>query len=226
MRKQALFFKCIILFAVILGTRMLIAQFKQPPPFQDEIRHFRKMDSIAMPPPGKLLMIGSSSFTMWQDVARYMPGHPWINRGFGGSSLTDLIDNFDDVVTPYKARQVFIYCGENDIAAGASPDTVVRRFQQLFGMLRALDSTVYVTYVSMKPSLSRLHLMPRMMEGNDQIRAWLDTQRNTSFADVFTPMLDENGRPRTDIFIEDGLHLNDRGYEIWAKVIAPHVAIK
>lgn len=225
-QSMTLFFKrltAIILTAFVLFlSTTLLAQDAQPP-FWNDIQAFKKSDERIAPPHGKILMIGSSSFTFWQDVSKYLPGYPFINRGFGGSSLPHLIRYFDDIVTPYKPRQILIYCGENDLAGNVPADTVVARFKTLFHMLREQNKKAKITYVSMKPSPSRQHLLDMMKEGNEKIKTWLETQRRTSYVDVYSKMVDENGIPNPEIFVKDRLHMNGNGYEIWAKEIQPHL---
>ncbi len=176
-----------------------------------------------MPPQGKILMIGSSSFTQWKDVGYYFQGYPMINRGFGGSSLPHLIQYFDDIVIPYNPRQILIYCGENDLGPTVTADTVVERFKTLYNMIRKLDKKVKITYISMKPSPSRASVRDKMIEGNEKIKEWLQTKKRTSFVDVFNKMLLPDGKPIPEIFLKDSLHMNAKGYDIWQKEIAPHL---
>src|SRR5437867_1345584 len=86
------------------------------PPYYDDIQAFKKQDQSKFPSKKKILFVGSSSFTMWKDVASYFPKHTIINRGFGGSTLPDVIRYKEDIIYPYKPKQVVIYCGENDFA--------------------------------------------------------------------------------------------------------------
>ena len=108
--------KQIIFFLVLLS----IGFFAKAQPFAKEIAAFKKQDSLSFPGTGKILFVGSSSFTLWKDVQQYFPEYPIINRGFGGSSLTDLIRYAPDVIFPYDPRQIVIYCGENDFAGDTS----------------------------------------------------------------------------------------------------------
>ncbi len=213
----------IIIFLFLLTSNVGNAQTIPTPPFWNDIQQFKKMDSTLMPPKGKILMIGSSSFTNWKDVGYYFQGYPMINRGFGGSSLPHLIRYFDNIVTPYRARQILIYCGENDLSPNVPADTVVERFKRLYYMIRKQDKKVLITYISMKPSPSRASAKDKMIEGNEKIRNWLGTKKHTSFVDVFNKMLLPDGKPIPDIFLKDSLHMNAKGYTIWQKEIAPHL---
>lgn len=194
-------------------------------PFADDIRKFKTIDSISPPAENPILFIGSSSFTMWKDVQLYFPGYSIINRGFGGSTFIDVIYYINDVVFPYKPKQVVIYCGENDFAASDSVTSgmVNSRFVKLFELIRNKMPDVKITYVSMKPCPSRWHLKTKFILSNDYIRKFLKRQPNTSFVDVWHKMLDKKGQPNENIYLEDQLHMNPEGYKIWKKAISPHL---
>jgi lysophospholipase L1-like esterase len=199
--------------------------FAQKPDFWDDIEAFRKRDSIEMPAPGQVLFVGSSSFTLWTDIQKYFPSVPILNRGFGGSSLADLLRYKEEVIFKYKPKQIVMYCGENDFAANdtVSVQTVVSRFKQLFGFTRQRLGNISFVYVSMKPSPSRKYLMPKFAKANAEIRSFLKRYRNTAFIDVYRAMLKPDGSPMTDIFVEDNLHMNAKGYAIWQKLLAPYL---
>ena len=200
-------------------------QAQEAPPFYSDIQSFKKQDSIHFPPRNAILFVGSSSFTKWTDVQDYFPGYTIINRGFGGSSLTDVIRYADDIIFPYLPKQVVIYCGENDIAGSdtVSVQTVFNRFKQLFKMIRSRFENVSVSYISMKPSPSRQHLMPKFEEANELIKNYLGKKKKAVFIDVYYKMLNADGTPMKDIFIEDSLHMNAGGYAIWQKIIQPYL---
>lgn len=192
-------------------------------PFAADIAAFRKQDSIAMPAKGQILFVGSSSFTLWKDVQDYFPSYPIINRGFGGSSLTDLIYYAEDVIFRYEPKQIVIYCGENDFAGNDTlyPAQVAQRFMDLFNMIRARYKKVPIAYISMKPSPARAHLMAKFNVANVMIRNFLQKKKKTTFIDVYHKMLDATGKPLPEIFGPDNLHMNAKGYAIWKPLIEP-----
>lgn len=194
-------------------------------PFAADIRKFQVSDSLNPPPQHAILFAGSSSFTMWTDVQDYFPGYTIINRGFGGSTLQDLIRYAEVVIFPYEPRQIVIYCGENDVAYSEtmSGEMVSKLFILLFNDIRTELPDVKVTYISMKPSPSRWHMADRMQAGNKLIREFLDTQKNTSFVNVWDDMLGPDKNPDPSLFIEDMLHMNAKGYAIWQKKIKPEL---
>src|ERR1700733_12715300 len=151
---------CISVCVSIFSLRIFAQQ-----PFETEIRAFKIADSLHKPPQNAILFVGSSSFTKWKDVQSYFPGYTIINRGFGGSTLPDVIRYANDVIFPYHPKQIVIYCGENDFAADSTlpAETVFERFKTLYEMIRAKMKTVPVDFISFKPSPSRRQYWPKMI---------------------------------------------------------------
>ena len=210
-----------------IALLFLVAQpvIAQKAPFYDDIQAFKKQDSIKPPQKHAILFVGSSSFTKWTDVQSYFPGYTIINRGFGGSTLTDVIRYANEIIFPYDPKEIVIYCGENDIAYGdtVSAETVFNRFQALYNMIRVKYKTIPVVYISIKPSPSRRKYWTKMIEANTLIKNYLDKQRHTTFINVFDLMLDQYNQPKPEIFLNDSLHMNAKGYAIWQKAIEPHL---
>lgn len=216
--------KYLFVFVLFLGILTATAQTPSKIPFQNEIDVFIKKDSIAMPAANSILFVGSSSFNYWKDISTYFPGYPIINRGFGGSSLTDIIYFNQETILKYKPKQIYIYCGENDIAASdtITPQIVFERFKTLHSIIRThLGNKIPVMYVSIKPSVARWSMEEKFVAANSLIRNFINKQKNTQFLDVHSAMLDTSGMVYKDIFIADKLHMNAKGYAIWQKIIAP-----
>ncbi|MBK7121840.1 MAG: G-D-S-L family lipolytic protein [Chitinophagaceae bacterium] len=194
-------------------------------PFASEIAAFKKQDSISFPPAKAILFVGSSSFRMWKDMPGYFPGYTIINRGFGGSAFPDVIRYAGDIILPYRPKQIVIYCGENDFAGNdtLSPAQVTRRFMELFTIIRSRYKKVPIAYVSMKPSPSRTKLLAKFEAANEMIKNFLATKKRTAYIDVYHAMLQQDGTPDPDIFLDDKLHMNAKGYAIWQKIIKPNL---
>lgn len=214
MKKLSLIFLLLIVFVISKG---------QNAPFYKDIQHFKQQDSIKFPPKKAVLFIGSSTFTKWTDVASYFPKHTIINRGFGGSSLPDVINYVKDIVYPYQPKQVVVYCGENDFAGGASANVVVDRVRQLFDLIRKRYPKVQITYISIKPSPSRQKYRAMMVEANAMIAAMISKMKRTNYINTYDAMFHADGKLMTDIFLSDKLHMNAKGYAIWAKIMEPYL---
>ena len=210
--------KYLLLIGCIFFTANCFAQ-----PFADEIQAFKTQDKLNPPPANAILFVGSSSFQKWADVSSYFPGYTIINRGFGGSTFPDVIHYANDIIIPYHPKQVVIYCGDNDLASSdaVNADTVFERFRVLFELIRTNLPGENIAYVSIKPSPSRARLKEKMEKANLLIQTYLSINSHTSFVDVYHKMLNPDGSIMTDIFLEDNLHMNAKGYAIWQKAIAP-----
>ncbi len=205
---------------------LFVASRADAQPFSDDIQQFKNQDKLHPPPANAILFVGSSSFTKWTDVSSYFPGYNIINRGFGGSTLPDVIRYANDIIIPYHPKQVVIYCGDNDLAASdtISADTVFERFKTLFELIRTGLPGENILYVSIKPSPSRARLKEKMEQANLLIKTYISLQQHAAFADVYHKMLNPDGSTMTNIFLEDSLHMNAKGYTIWQKVITPYLS--
>lgn len=211
--------KLLVLFLVVFITAN--AQTKDA--YYNDIQRFKKQDSIAFPPKNAVLFIGSSTFTNWKDAQKYFPNHVIINRGFGGSSLPNVINYVGDIVYPYQPKQVVIYCGENDFTGNASANTVVERTKKLIDTIRYKYPKVPIAYISIKPSPSREKYWPLMIEANAKIKAMLKGIKRTAFINTYDAMFNADGTIMKDIFLSDNLHMNAKGYTIWQKIMEPYL---
>lgn len=207
--------KLILLLSILFISVNIIAQENQ---FTNEIKAFRKQDSIQKPNDGMLLFIGSSSFRLWKDVKSDFNNSNILNRAFGGATLLDLIYFQNDVVLKYKPKKIFIYCGENDIASSekVTPKMVFKRYKTFYKTLRKQFPETPIIFVSLKPAISRWNMKDRMMATNKLISQFMKNKNNATFVNIWDDML-ENGEPRKDIYIQDNLHMNAKGYAIWVE---------
>ncbi len=216
--------KNIFSFILIFTFGFFFSQIKKPI-FWDDIQNFKKIDQQTAPPENAILLLGSSSFTKWQDVSDYFPGKTIINRGFGGSRLKDLNDYADDLLKPYHPKQIIIYCGENDLADNVNlkPETVVARYKELYAKIRERFPTVQVDYISIKFSPSREHLWQKIKEVNSKISKFIEKEKNADYIDITQVMNDSNGNIRKDLFLDDMLHITPEGYRLWSSVMNPYM---
>ena len=160
---------------------------------------------------------------MWKTLEQDFPGLPVINRGFGGSQIADSNHFARRIVHPYKPRQIVFYAGDNDVAAGKSPEKVLTDFQQFVKTVRAKLPKARVSFIAIKPSLSRWKLSGKMAMANSLVRNACSKNKRLDYIDIWQPMLGENGKPRPDLFLGDGLHLNAKGYALWTSIVKPYL---
>jgi lysophospholipase L1-like esterase len=189
--------------------------------WEPDIAGFETADRTNPPRAGSVVFVGSSSIRMWETLASDFPGLPVLNRGFGGSELGDVVRFADRIVVPYKPRVVVLYAGDNDLAAGKTPAQVLAEFQSFVAIIHRELPGSRVAFVAIKPSIARVNIIDKMRAANQLIRDYIRTDDKLVYVDVFTPMLDESGRPRRELFLEDGLHMNAKGYAIWRDLVTP-----
>ncbi len=190
--------------------------------WEEAIQTFEKADSANPPPKGGVVFYGSSSFRRW-DLEKSFPEMGLVNRGFGGSQMSDAVRYLDRAVLPLEPRTIFVYEGDNDIGRGKSSETVVADYRAFVEKARAALPEVKIVFVSIKPSIRRWELIDKMREANARIEEIAEGDALLEYIDVDAPLLGADGRPRADLFVEDGLHLNDAGYAIWADLVRPHL---
>lgn len=210
--------------SLLLILFISINSFSQEKPFWGEIRAFQKQDIIEAPKDGMLLFIGSSSFRLWKSAKEDLHNPTILNRAFGGATLEDVIRYQEDVIFKYKPKKIFLYCGENDIASSdkVTAQMVFGNFKTLYEAMRAKFPNTPIVYISIKPSILRWSMKDRMIATNSMISDYLKNKPNAVFVNVWDKML-EKGEPMKDIFLEDNLHMNAKGYAIWAKELEPLV---
>ena len=207
--------KKIILLLLCISYLSINAQEK---PFWSEINAFVKQDSINKPKDGIILFVGSSSFRLWTDLKKDFNNETIVNRAFGGSKLIDIIRYKDQNLLNYHPSKIVLYCGENDVASSDKVDgkEVFKRFKTVYNLIRKQYPNVPFVYVSIKPSISRWSMKDRMIDANQRISSFLNHKKKTTFINIWGAML-ENGEPKKDIFREDKLHMNKKGYAIWTE---------
>jgi lysophospholipase L1-like esterase len=190
-----------------------------PARFENAIGAFTSWDKRNSFARGSILFVGSSSIRRWSTAAAF-PGKTIINRGFGGSELSDIIHFYDQVIKTYAPSQIFLYAGDNDIGRGKMPEQVFDDYKELAAMVQSDFPDTELIYISIKPSKLRWEKWPIMEEANRMVRDYADEHPKLTYADLATPLLDGAGNPG-DVFVADGLHLNWKGYALWQKALAP-----
>ncbi len=172
------------------------------------------------PPKGCIVFVGSSSIKRWTSLASDFPGLPVVNRGFGGSQLADSVNFAERIITPSAPRQVVIYAGGNDINAGKSPELVFGDFVALATKLRAQLPQAHLAFISSAPNPKRWEQREKVKRFNALAENYC-RRHGLTFINVFPLMLGPDGLPKPDIYVEDRLHMNEKGYAIWRAAIGP-----
>ncbi|SFW74863.1 Lysophospholipase L1 [Sinomicrobium oceani] len=191
--------------------------------FETDIEAFRRQADTLDSNSYDALIVGSSSVRMWTDINRYFPGNDFLNRGFGGSQMSDVLYYADDLIFDIPAKKLFLYEGDNDIASGKSVGKVRRDFKKLLREIHRRIPGTEVYLISVKPSLDqeRMDRKKKYLAFNRWLERYCRKKEQFHFINVWPHMLSENDEPRPELFIADGIHMTDAGYDIWAEQIAP-----
>lgn len=215
----------LITFALLLFARGSVsAQLSGPEQWQAEIAGLVAGKGAHPPPQHAVLFVGSSSIRLWTTLAEDFPAVPTIDRGFGGSMIADSTYYADRIIIPYHPKLIVFYAGDNDIAEGHTPLQVIDDFKAFVARVRRDLPNVAMAYLSIKPSVARVTMWPKMHAANDGIENWAHTQKDVIFVDVTAKMLDAQGKPRPELLREDGLHMRPAGYAIWIDALKPVLA--
>ena len=189
---------------------------------QDIIDLQRKYDSIGLNGKPTLLFTGSSSIRLWSSLEASFPEYQVINTGFGGSQTSDLLWFIDQLVLRYEPKQVLIYEGDNDIEKKKKPRKIINTTREVVKMIKEPGTVSSIVLISAKPSIARWRLKGKYKRFNRKLKNLCESDPMLQFANVWDPML-TGKKLRKDLFIEDGLHMNDKGYEIWYNVLINHI---
>lgn len=211
----------VLTLAAVLSSALLsAAEPSAADRWEKEIRAFEAKDKQQPPPEGAVLFVGSSSIRLWK-LDESFPDLKTINRGFGGSHLADSVAFAERIVIPYRPKLVVLYAGDNDLAAGKTPARVLSDFKQFVAKVEAALPETRIAFISIKPCPKRWALVDRVRATNASISEFISRDERLRYIDVFPPMLGADGKPRGELFREDGLHLNAAGYKLWAELLRP-----
>ena len=189
--------------------------------FEADIEAFEAEDETSPPPAGAVVVTGSSSVRRWHPtIEEDLSPLTVIPRGFGGSTMEDALYWIDRVAIAYKPRAIVVYEGDNDTGRyEVPPATIAAQFGEIVQKIHEALPETRVYVISVKPSVSRWSTWPDAVAANDLLQEIAAQNPLVTYIDVATPMLRPDGTVMTDIFVEDDLHLNPKGYEIWSAAV-------
>jgi lysophospholipase L1-like esterase len=198
---------------------VIAVQWKENP-WEKAVRSFEEQDRQQTPPAKAVLFVGSSTIRMW-DLKKHFPEIETINRGFGGSQLSDVARFVDRIILPYHPKSIVLYAGDNDVAGGKSPEWVFADFQAVIAAIQHGLPDTRIIVLSIKPSVARWEKYDNMRQANALIADFAKQDPHMTFFEMGACLLGSDGKPRPELFLPDGLHLNAQGYELWTAILKP-----
>ena len=185
------------------------------------IQEFEAENRKTPPPQNAILFVGASLIRRWP-LPEYFPGMPTINRGFGGSQLADLLRYTDRIVIPHKPRIIVFFGGDNDLNAGVSPERVADLFGQIVQKFRTALPQTKLVFIPPRPSLARWGHVDKIRKAIALMKP-IAERNNVAFLDISAQIIGEDGKPRPELFVEDGLHYTPEGYRMQTAAVRPHL---
>ncbi|MBX2896097.1 MAG: G-D-S-L family lipolytic protein [Cyclobacteriaceae bacterium] len=210
------FRKILVVVGFVLFSACVCAQ--DPLRFEKEILELIKGDSVVNTK-NLILFTGSSSIRLWPNLQVSFPSKNVLNRGFGGSEMSDLLYYVQPLILSYKPKTIFIYEGDNDLNAGRTAEQILIFADSLLTGIRKELPKTKIIFIAAKPSEARWHLKPTYEDFNTKLKDWTKSRKRVYFADVWSPMLDNHGKLLPDLLQEDNLHMTEKGYTIWTNVL-------
>ncbi|QCW99359.1 G-D-S-L family lipolytic protein [Aggregatimonas sangjinii] len=208
--------KKFVLFLLLLP---LASRAQDPARFAEEIASIQqKYDTLWDASKETIVFTGSSSVRIWKTLESSFPNHQIVNSGFGGSEASDLLAYSNELIYRFQPKKVFIYEGDNDINSKKRPKKIISDMQLIIAGIRAHNPETKIVLIAAKPSLARWNYRRNYKRLNRKFRRLSQNDDFIDYVDVWKPMLDGR-KVKKDIFIEDGLHMNEKGYRIWYDTI-------
>ena len=189
--------------------------------YEDEVRRLEK-DRLKIGYDPEIIFYGSSSIRLWDTLYTDFPGMKVLNLGFGGSTLAACVWFFQRIMIDYQPKVLLVYAGDNDLGDGRNPEEILIFFQQLAVQAANRFGNLPCYFISLKPSPSRWNMADQFKYTNNLIESEIiKNNNNWKFIDIFKQMLDKSGQPIADLYMDDGLHLSEKGYRLWKEIINP-----
>lgn len=191
-----------------------------PNRFAPEIKAFAEWDSKNAVSAEPVVFVGSSSVRLWRTHESF-PDLPIVNRGFGGSHISDVVRFADRLVLAYRPKLIVFYAGNNDIASGKSAERVSEDYRRFVKLVQTKLPATRIVFLAINPSRSRWPFWPEVKKTNGLIQEFCQSDPRLVFSDSTSLFLGADGLPDSSLFINDQLHLNAKGYAVWTKALAP-----
>ncbi len=177
--------------------------------------------------PGAVVVTGSSSIRRWRSIQDDLAPSRIIPSGIPGSNMNDLDYYLHDLVLRFRPSAVVIYQGDNDVMIeGVSVEQIIDKFDKIVMRVTAALPDVSLYVMSVKPSIARWPKWPKAVEINRRLATRADELDGLTYVDVATALLDGGGTPRPELFEEDKVHLNEKGYRVWTSILQPLLAAR
>lgn len=208
----------LVLFLVLCSSWAHALKPADPARFEKAIQAFEAEDAVKAPPKDVTVFVGASNIRRWQSLPERFKKTPVLNRGFGGSQISDVVHFADRCLLKYQPKQIYLNAGGNDLHAGLEPQAVLASFENFVTKVRAALPKAGISFISIPASPARWDEVAKVRQANALIAASCAKQ-GIEFIDVFSLLLGADGKPRPELYVEDKLHFSEAGYDVVTSAI-------
>ncbi|MCL2119361.1 MAG: GDSL-type esterase/lipase family protein [Planctomycetaceae bacterium] len=188
--------------------------------FEKDIVDYEKKTLDHPLPENCSMFVGSSTWRWWGDqLEKDFAEFHAVNRGFGGSTVPDVLHVMHRIITPHKPARVVFFCGGNDIAGGARAEKTFENLKTFLLRLWDASPDTEVFFVSNTRAPVREQFHEETIKYNNLVRDLADQMTRLHYIDTFTTLAGDDGKAQEKYFLQDRLHLNRDGQERWIPVI-------
>ena len=196
---------------------------ESPEIWTEEISQLKAKVSMLEEKEDVTVFYGSSSIRLWDTLEEDLSPHRVINLGFGGSTYLWCSYYFEEVFEGLNPSRIILYAGDNDLSQSPNPQLVIKNLITLLSQIELKYKFLPITLMTVKPSPDREYLTAEIKEFNQLLNELALERSNVTVIDIYPAMLDSKYATRPELFVEDGLHMNRGGYEIWARLLKHHL---
>ncbi|BAO75380.1 hypothetical protein WPG_1150 [Winogradskyella sp. PG-2] len=194
--------------------------------FEFQVKDLEKLDKIETFQDDYILYIGSSSIRLWDSIHKDMAPYNSVKRGYGGAHFYDLIHFTERLVTSHKNAKAIVCFVANDLTGiwdepktRVNPKQVNRLFKYFTKQVEKIVPDTPIFLIEITPTQSRWNIWNKTVKANNLMKAYCESKDNLYFISTSQEFLNKDQLPRTELFIEDQLHLNREGYKLWSQII-------
>lgn len=194
--------------------------------WEPAMQAFEALDAANTYPPESIFFTGSSSIVLWKTVARDMAPYPVIHRGFGGSNMTDVLRYADRYIKKHTFGAMVVFVA-NDIvgnpASDKTPEQVRDLFRDFILKVRSYNASAPIFIIAITPTNSRWAVWPQIRQANNLLVQLTDEHKGVMFIPTEDLFLGADGKPKSELFVSDQLHMSEAGYALWSKRVRSYV---
>ena len=171
-----------------------------------------------------IVMLGNSLTEGGGDWGKRLGKDNVVNRGISGDEVMGVYDRLHQIL-PGKPAKLFLLIGVNDVSHDLSTDSIVYRIDQTLTRIQkeSPDTKVYLqSLLPINESFNRYKRLTNKTYQIPEINARLEAlakEKKITFIDLFPLFVEKGSNVLRKELTNDGLHLNDKGYEIWVNAI-------